>query len=87
MRSFTVAGHLATDPEIITPDWSVLHLSIPDDDWIQVSFCGKQAERIAPGLKQGDGILLRGLISISYRHGQTCTEFVSRHADVFPRKR
>ncbi len=82
MRSFTVAGRLATDPEILTPDWSVLHVDTSDEHCIPVSFCGDQAERIAPELKEGDAITLRGVISISFRHGRTCIEFVSRDAEL-----
>ncbi len=87
MRNFTVAGHLATDPEIITPDWAVLQLDTPDERPIQVSYCGKQAEKLAPRLKEGDGIALHGLISITFRHGQTCIEFIARNAVAFPRQR
>ncbi len=82
MRQFTVAGHLATAPDIITPDWAVLHVDTPDEHCIPVSFCGKQAETFLPQLKKGDAITLRGVISISFRHDQTCIEFVSREADT-----
>ena len=84
MRQFTVAGHLATNPDVITPDWAVLHVDTADEHCIPVSFCGKQAEAILPQLKEGDAIALRGVISISFRHGQTCIEFVSREADASP---
>ncbi len=84
MRNFTVAGRLVTDPQIITPDWAVLHVDTPDEHCIQVSFCGQQAAKVAPALKEGDGIVLRGLISISFRHGRTCVEFVSRDAELSP---
>ncbi len=82
MRNFTVSGRLAIDPEILAPGWAVLHVDTRDEHCIPVSFCGKQAERIAPGLKEGDAITLRGVISISFRHGRTCIEFVSRDAGL-----
>ncbi len=82
MRNFNVAGRLVTDPEIITPDWAVLHVDTGAEYCIQISYCGKQAKEILPSLKTGAIMSLHGVISISFRHDQTCIEFISRDAEV-----
>ena len=61
MRQFTVAGHLATAPDIITPDWAVLHVDTADEHCIPISFCGQQAEAMSLGKKQRH-VALRQLV-------------------------
>ena len=93
MRTFTIAGHLAADPELHTDDemtWTQLRVVTSDRHgthrfWITAF--EELAEEAVEKLREGDGIAIRGNLLDTDHENKEWASMVAYKAQFFPKPR
>ena len=93
MNTFTIAGHLGTDPKLETKDdtsWTRLRVATNNGhgtQWFWITAFGKLAENLVEHLAKGDGIAISGDLRVTTHNDKERVELIAKTADFFRKSR
>ncbi len=93
MNTFTIAGHLGTDPKLETKGettWTRLRVATNDGrktQWFWIAAFGKLAENMVKNLVKGDGVAIHGELRVNTYNDTERVELIAGTADFFRKGR